>query len=155
MALKDLMVGSVDPINGIKNTIAFKKAYGGMSQSDIEKLTTYLKLIKASDHKGLMDAIEHLNYTKTLSSIYMTATQYSEILSDADIGGRGNYVWKFKFKHIIDFWNIKNDGMDQCFHECSGTIRLCPKSAHEIKMVLDSEISEFENCCQVKHYLKN
>lgn len=138
-------------VDSIKLVIEFKEKYGCMSHKDIMLVTKYMK--KTCSY--ISNAINHLYQQKSISSKYLMFAQYCKIKNDTNCDQHGAKVSQFKYAHVIDFWNMVNDGMDQCYNMCTGIQNLTIKSSQDIKFVLDSKISSFGNCCNLRNYLKN
>lgn len=135
----------------------FKNNYEAniITQSDIQII---LKFIKAKKYTKSDFSSEQLKsiFDKLVSGKYMTSIYYKMILDEIKgiYQDRGNEVWQITYSYIIDFWNIKWDGMDSCFNECTKIYNLTPTCAGDIHYILNSSIPKLKSCCNVKSLIE-
>ena len=137
--------------NNVKSqfVVQFKETYANKIASDIEfkQLKTYVKIRKLKRANELNEACDML-----IKGKFITNSQYEELLAYVE-ENRGNCVWQLGLEYVIDFWNIKFDGMDQCFFVCCNIKNVPITCPNDIYKILTGPIHTMHNCCAVREHL--
>lgn len=149
--MKSYRIGKNPHVTVNRNELVnkFKTQYNNLIVSDVgfKQLKTYVKVKGLDDGKDLKNACGML-----IEGKFITNAQYEELLHYVK-SNRGNEVWQTGLHYVIDFWNIKFDGMDDCFFTCCGIKNKTIKTPDDIFDLLTGPIHQMHNCCAVREYL--